>query len=348
MSAQLDKTDRRLLDAIQSDFPLEESPFLLLAQRLSISEPEVMDRLSLLKNSGIIRQISAIFDSASLGYQSVLLAFRLPEDRIEESARIISAHPGVSHNYQRDHAYSLWCTLTVPPESDLQTHAQTLANLARAERYLFLPAIRLYKIGVNFRMSEGLKDTPSVAPNKTYLPTPSGKKPPYTPLSHLDKEAICLLQKDLAITAEPFSRLAQESIFTAKELLQRARQYIHSGMMRRYAAILRHTRAGYGFNIMSVWPVPDTRAEEVGRILSEFPEISHCYQRPTAPDWPYSHFAMLHAKTECEAMDAIEHMKQSTGISDPCLLRSIREFKKFRVQYFSPDIPIWEALHLKK
>lgn len=348
MQTELSEIDRRLLDAIQSDFPLEERPFLLLGQRLAIGESDVLNRLKQLKDSGIIRQISGIFDSASLGYQSVLLAFRFPEGRIEESARIISAHPGVSHNYQRDHAYSVWCTLTVPPESDLQAHAGTLAALSEADQYLFLPAIRLYKIGVNFRMSDGPAEPDSPTPYAAISTTPSDRKPPSSPLSDLDKEAICLLQKDIAVTAEPFAQLAQESHFASRELLERARHYINSGMMRRYAAILRHTRAGFGFNIMSVWVVPETRSEEIGRILAGFPEVSHCYQRPTAPDWPYSHFAMLHARTESDAMAAIKRMKQSSNIHNPRLLRSIREFKKSRVQYFTPDIPNWEAKYIRK
>jgi DNA-binding Lrp family transcriptional regulator len=131
------------------------------------------------------------------------------------------------------------------------------------------------------------------------------------------------------------------------ELLEKARDFLASGMMRRYAAILRHREAGFTVNVMSVWRVPEERGEEAGRIMAEFAEVSHCYQRPTAPGWPYSHYAMIHARSEEEANGVVRRIAARTGLRDYALLRTVREFKKTRVKYFTPEIVEWGQKHLK-
>ncbi|MCL4459960.1 MAG: AsnC family transcriptional regulator [Chloroflexi bacterium] len=146
----LDLTDKRLLNVLQSEFPLCERPFKAIAERLHLSEAEVLERVRRLKESGLIRQISAIFDSRQLGYRSALVAMQVPEERLAEVAALISAHPGVSHNYRREHAYNLWFTLTVPPESNPQQVASGLAQQVGVERMMYLPATKAFKIGVNF------------------------------------------------------------------------------------------------------------------------------------------------------------------------------------------------------
>jgi DNA-binding Lrp family transcriptional regulator len=122
------------------------------------------------------------------------------------------------------------------------------------------------------------------------------------------------------------------------ELLEKARDFLASGMMRRYAAILRHREAGFTVNVMSVWRVPEDKAEEAGRRMAEFAEVSHCYQRPTAPDWPYSHYAMIHARSEEKAGGVVRRIESAVAVHDYMLLRSVREFKKTRVKYFTPDV----------
>jgi len=390
-SLPLDSTDRLLLDALQGAFPLCERPFEELGRRAGIEEAEAVRRVRELKDAGLIRWIGAIFDSAALGYRGALVALELPAGRIEAAAQIVSAHPGVSHNYQRDHVFSLWFTLTTPPGTDPQRHAAALAREAGAARYLFLPAVRLFKIGVRFAMGgqdefphgdfeaplpgtaeaqDGLKPALRTSPSSlksqasslksqsSTLSTQHSVLSPHSsalstqhsvpsPQSSVLRRAVLTLQEDLPIEPRPFETLATRAGMSVAELLEKARDFLASGMMRRYAAILRHWEAGFTVNVMSVWRVPEEKAEEAGRRMAEFAEVSHCYQRPTAPGWPYSHYAMIHARSEEEASRVVRQIAARTGLRDYALLRTMREFKKTRVKYFTPDIVEWGQKHLK-
>ncbi|MBI2864508.1 MAG: Lrp/AsnC family transcriptional regulator, partial [Chloroflexi bacterium] len=149
---ELDETDRRILNLLQSDFPLTGRPFAELGTRLGISETEAVERTKRLKESGIIRQISAIFDSRALGYESTLAAMQVPADRLDEVAAMVSEEAGVSHNYARNHPYNLWFTLTVPPGVDPQQALSAVAARVGVDKCLHLPALRVFKIGVRLDM----------------------------------------------------------------------------------------------------------------------------------------------------------------------------------------------------
>ncbi|HEY3723497.1 MAG TPA: Lrp/AsnC family transcriptional regulator, partial [Acidimicrobiia bacterium] len=109
----LDDVDRELLNALQWDFPVVSQPYAALGERLGLSEQEVLERTRRVKAAGILRQLSAIFDTRALGYSSALVAARIDPDHVDEAAAVISRHPGVSHNYKRNHSYNLWYTLAV-------------------------------------------------------------------------------------------------------------------------------------------------------------------------------------------------------------------------------------------
>jgi DNA-binding Lrp family transcriptional regulator len=106
------------------------------------------------------------------------------------------------------------------------------------------------------------------------------------------------------------------------------------GIMRRFSAVLYHRKAGFSANAMAVWRVPEERAVEVGLLMAENPWVTHCYQRPTFPDWQYTHFTMIHAQTQKECEQLTEELSQKTGITEYQLLYSTREYKKTRVRYF--------------
>src|SRR4051794_26559105 len=124
--ADLDDLDRELLNAVQWDFPLEPRPFATLAERLGVDEPTVRARVKKVKDAQVLRQLSAIFDTRALGYTSALVAAKVDGDRIDDAASFVSAHPGVSHNYKRNHAYNLWYTVAVPPGESIDDHIDVL------------------------------------------------------------------------------------------------------------------------------------------------------------------------------------------------------------------------------
>lgn len=328
----LDTTDRKLLNILQSDFPLVEDPFAAVGEQIGLDGSETRARTQRLHDRGIIRQISAIFDSRQLGYQSTLIAMEVPPERLDGVAAVVSQHPGVSHNYGRNHRFNLWFTMTVGPDVDLGQALADLAGRTAVETYRILPAIVTFKIGVNFDMGEGDAGLGGgsgfAGPAKVV--TEDGKKD----LSDADKQMVRELQNDLPIVERPFASMARRMGLSESELLGRAGELRQGGVMRRYSAVLRHRKAGFAANAMGCWVVPADRVAEVGPVMASFREVSHCYQRPTYPDWPYSLFTMIHGKSPEECSQVAAAIAGETNIQDYALLYSTKEYKKSRVKYF--------------
>jgi DNA-binding Lrp family transcriptional regulator len=340
-TATLNTIDAKLLNLLQDQFPLVPQPFEAIARELEVSEQEVIERIITLKTgeNKVIRQISAIFDSASIGYQSTLVAAKVDPAHLEKAAAIISEHPGVSHNYKREHAFNLWYTVTVGPDSrfGLEKTLEILHAKSGAISTRMLPAIRVYKIGVKFDVS-GESDL--LATKETELKKTAD---PNHVISDLDKSLIRVLQRDLPIVSRPFDSLAQAAGISVEQLLGACNDYLLKGWMRRFSAVLRHRSAGFGANAMTAWAVPAERCDEFGAFAATYAGVSHCYRRPTFEDWPYSLFTMIHgqAKEQCEAV--IADLKLKSGIDNYAILYSTQEFKKVRVQYFTPEIARWES-----
>ncbi|MEN6371375.1 MAG: AsnC family transcriptional regulator [Armatimonadota bacterium] len=324
----MDTIDRQLLNLLQTEFPLVPEPFNELGKRLKIGEGEVILRVQSLKDQGIIRQISAIFDSHALGYSSSLAAFSVPRERVEQVAEIVNAHPGVSHNYERDHAYNLWFTITVPPGTAPDAEVDRLAAQANPLAVRMFPTIRLFKIGVAFDMAGGKDGIDAAITQSTAV-----RQEPVE-LDEPDIAAVRALQRDLPVESRPFALLAARAGMKEDELIAKARMFLQLGAMRRYAAVLKHREAGYSSNAMAVWNVPKNMIEHIGPKLALHKAVSHCYERPTYPDWPYSVFTMIHGKSIEDCENAARELSNTTGITDYVLLYSGREFKKTRVLYY--------------
>ncbi|CDI04829.1 Lrp/AsnC family transcriptional regulator [Candidatus Nitrosotenuis uzonensis] len=326
--AQLDTLDKEILNEIQWSFPLVAEPYRELAIRFNIPVDEMKRRILAMKESGILRQLSAIFDTRRLGYKSSLVAMAIDSDKLDYVANQINRHPGVSHNYERNHEYNLWFTLATPPGSDLKTEVDKFSKLSGIRKVRLLPTIKLFKIGVKLDMVDDKK--------KQVAPTEEKKKIHETKFvpTEEDKEFIRQLQKDLPVIDRPFLPAAQNLGMTEVQVFEKLRHYEEIGVMRRYAAILRHRDAGFVANGMIVWRVPEDRIEQVGATLGSFPQISHCYQRPVYADWPYNVFSMVHCKSVSEAEDMAKEIQKHINVDDYRILFSSREFKKTRVEYF--------------
>ncbi|MFB5647081.1 MAG: Lrp/AsnC family transcriptional regulator [Candidatus Nitrosomaritimum yanchengensis] len=324
----MDNLDKELLNEIQWTFPLVTRPFDDIAKKFDTTPEIVKQRLKQLKEIGVLRQLSAIFDTRKLGYTSSLVAMEIEPDKLEYVANQINRHPGVSHNYERDHQFNLWFTLAVPPGSDLKTDLEKFNVLKGIKKVRMLPTLQLFKIGVKLDMVDEKKH--DVAPTEEKKQVKNAKFEP----TEEDKNFIRELQKDMDIIDEPFVKAAKNLGITENELFEKMKHYEEYGIMRRFAAILRHRQVGFTANGMIVWKVPDDRISEVGAVLGSFPQISHCYERPTYPDWPYNVFSMIHCKTHDEANEMAKTIQGQIHVDDYRILFSSREFKKTRVEYF--------------
>jgi DNA-binding Lrp family transcriptional regulator len=346
----LDDLDRELLNAVQWDFPLEERPFAVIAERLGVDEPTVRERIAKVKESGVLRQLSAIFDTRALGYSSALIAAKVDPDHIDDAAAVISKHPGVSHNYKRNHDYNLWYTVAVPPGDSLDEHIEVLHRESGSLVTRTLPTIKLYKIGVKLDMTGQTAADAKVEVLEHERPERKAEMPAPV-LSDLELATIRVVQHDLANVERPFAVYAEKisadlkRTVTEAEVLDVLRSLKERKLMRRFAAVMNHRSAGFKANAMGVWAVPESRLDEIGPQMAAFAAVSHCYRRPTYDDWPYSVFTMVHGRTarDCEA--TIEAIRTETGVDEYCLLWSIKEYKKVRLEYFTPEWDTWYAEH---
>jgi DNA-binding Lrp family transcriptional regulator len=337
----MDEHGKRLLNEIQAEFPLTSRPFRELGSRAGFDEAEVIARLAEYKRQRIVRQIGGIFDTRSLGYQSSLVAMRVHPERLEAAAEVVNGHPGVSHNYQRNHAFNLWFTIAVHPGGDLHWTVDRLHELAGADSTRVLPTLRLFKIGVQLDMEgkTGAERAES-ATGYTEAHRPAAGSAGLRPL---DVAVIRELQEDVPLIPEPYGPMAARIGIPEAELFAVAEHLKAQGYLRRMAGVLRHREAGFRANVMGVWAVPAERADAVGQIMGSFKSVSHCYLRPTYPDWPYNIFTMIHGHAPEDCQEIIGAMAEATGIAEYALLYSTKEYKKVRLRYFTPDLEAWEA-----
>lgn len=311
---------------MQKDFPLTEEPFAELGSRLGLSEQEVLDRAGQLRDKKIIRILGPVFNSRALNYQSTLVAMRVPEDRIEQAAQIITSHPGVGHNYQRDHQYNLWFTLAIRGDADLKEALREFGQQIQPEAMFELPAIKLFKIRLFFDMEgngNNSEDTLTTEP-----------QPVSVPLSDLERAVINQVQQQLPLINRPFDEMSQNAGVNVDEFLSVCRSLQERGIMRRFGASIEHQNAGFVANAMVCWEVPSSLVDEAGYKMAGFKEVTHCYERKTGPEWPrYNVFAMIHGNTDEQNKDTIARMSHDTGISEYEILSTVREFKKERVKY---------------
>jgi len=156
-------------------------------------------------------------------------------------------------------------------------------------------------------------------------------------MTEKDKLIIKALQEDLPLCPNPYAILASQIGISEEELLAAINNYLEQGILRRLGAVLQHQQAGFNCNVLVVWQVPAAEIARTGEILASFPEVSHCYQRPTYPEWPYNLYSMLHAKNSQEYEEIIARISQAVGIKQYLPLYSLKEWKKVSMRYFSAD-----------
>jgi siroheme decarboxylase len=338
----LSAQDKRLLNLMQGSFPLDTRPYAGVAADAGMTEEAVLGAVQRLLDARIIRQVTPIFDTRALGYGSMLVAAKVDPEHPWRAATIVNAHPGVSHNYLRNHEFNMWFTIAVEESSKLglQGTLDVLQELTGAESIRQLPTLKLFKIRMDLEM-EG--DTDALARSGVAEDPVELDKQPY---DERDREVIRATQGDLPVVPEPYAQAADRLGMGQDELVAHLAGMCERGILRRVAAILFHRRAGFSANGMGVWQVPEDRVLEVGPRMAAFRGISHCYQRPTYADWPYSIFTMAHgrSKEECDAiLDAVD--AEVDCIEARATLYSSTEFKKIRLLYFTDDFRAWEREH---
>ncbi|MDP2234226.1 MAG: Lrp/AsnC family transcriptional regulator, partial [Actinomycetota bacterium] len=241
--------------------------------------------------------------------------------------------PNVTHNYLREDHYNIWFTLIAPSDADIACILGEIAESTGIDDILDLPAIRLFKIKVDFDFT-GERAARAEAP-----PVITPAETEVVELTDDERDLARLLQADLPSGEHPFAELAAELQRRGVDVdeawvLERTRAWVDAGVSRRFGAALKHHQTGFSANAMGVWMCSEERVEEVGTVMASFKEVSHCYERPSLPQWPANLYTMIHGRSREECADVAERIREATGLEAPRLLYSTREFKKTSMCYF--------------
>lgn len=343
----LDAIDKALTTLMQEEVPLSERPFKDLGDKVGTTEADCLARVKSLKDRHIIRQIGVIFDSRNMGYKSSLVAMKAPPDKCDQVAAVVSEHPGVSHNYKRNHEFNIWFTIAVPPGQSLEKHIEAMHKASGAISTRIMQTLRLYKIGVKLDLTDEGRKTENL--------TQKEKAPVWNKLleepAHLSEEDIAYireLQEDLELVEQPYVEMAKRLGVPFSRLKEKTREMHDRGLFRRNAAILNHRKAGFKSNGMGVWRVDESEVDKYGEQFGQYRVVSHCYRRPVYEDWKYNLFTMVHGADDDECRHIIDQLSKDSGIKDYTVLFSTTEYKKNRVVYFpkGETYPDWcrEAL----
>lgn len=320
---------KNLLRVLQTEFRLQSQPFLPFARQFGVEEKEILESIQNLINSGKIRRIAATFESRALGYVSALAGVRVDPDFLESVAVFVSSNPGVTHNYERFHDFNLWFTITASSKGEIQEFLGRVQKQKGVQQVLELPVVEYYKLNVSLDPETGQN-----------VSRPSTKKPAVVErhsFSEAEKNLIRVVQREIPLRSRPFQLIGEKIGWAEETILETLREWKKEGIIRKIGAVLNHRRVGVSANAMVVWEVPPAKASQAGKIMAEIPQVSHCYRRVVYPEWPYSHYTMIHAANPESLHKIIQNISDSIDVRDYLILKSGREFKKVGMRYFEEE-----------
>jgi DNA-binding Lrp family transcriptional regulator len=327
----MDGLERRLLNEFQRDFPLVERPFVALADRLDTTEQWVLATLARRLEDGGVSRVGAIFRPGAIGV-STLAAMAVPEARLPTVAKLVSAHPEVNHNYEREHALNLWFVAAAEDADRLRRVLAAIQN-ETGIRVVSLPLLADYYVDLGFDLEGAAKPVPM----KTASSIAS------TIMNNRDRALVAALQDGLSLTTRPFATLALQAGWLGasggRQAIERVGQWIDAGIIKRFGVIVRHRALGFRANAMCVWDVPAHDVDRLGEALASEPGVTLCYRRRRAESgWPYNLFCMVHGRNriDVEARLAVLTARHGLATYPHAVLFSRRAFKQCGARYVEP------------
>lgn len=319
----------RLLNDWQHDFPLCADPFGVLAAATGLERSAVLRTLAQAQHDGRISRIGGVFAHGA-GGDAVLAAMAVPAERRDRVAALVSAHPGVNHNYLREHHYNLWFVMT-------GTHAEAVeAGVAALERATGLPALRLrmlrsYRIDLGFDLhgTTALRPMRRPAASPTANPSPGPLPAALWPLAQRVEAGLPLLER-------PFAAWGRETGMGEDAVMAQLQRWLAEGQLQRFGIVVRHHEFGFDANAMTVFDVPDDQVDVCGQALAEQAGVTLAYRRTRAHGWPYNLYAMVHGKNRSAVLTVIERVTQAAGLARHAraVLFSTRRFKQTGARRF--------------
>lgn len=317
--------DLRLLNDWQHGFPLCRDPFGVLAAQTGLEREQVLAQLQAAQHDGRISRIGGVFAHGS-GGDAVLAAMAVPPRWIEVVAATVSAHPGVNHNYLREHHHNLWFVMTGADRDAVE------AGVSGLEHATGLPAMRLrmvrpYRIDLGFDLRGDTARQPmrAIAAAASLVPVPCSQ----WPLARRVEDGLPLVER-------PYAQWADELGSNEDSVTGHIGQWLAEGRLKRFGVVVRHHELGFSANAMTVFDVPDEHVDACGQALAAQTGVTLAYRRARADGWPYNLYAMVHG-THREAVRAvIERVTHAAGLAvfPHEVLFSTRRFKQTGARRF--------------
>lgn len=344
-----EEKDNRLLLKLQQGIPLVSHPFAALGKITGQNGQQVLESVNRFFEQGKARRMGGVFDARRLGYRSMLCAVDLPEKDVDRLTKILVAHPGITHCYERSwpdelsrnlsggpagqgHVPNIWFTLAVNQQR-FDNDFTALSTALVPYNILQLPALRRFKIDVIFdpRHRKQREEFPGIT--KTADGEIHTKEFPV--FTEQEKAIVRILDNNMPRVVNPYEVIAENVGITSDELLVTLNNWKNSGILRRMAIVVYHHKLGFKANGMCVWPVEEKHINESGRRLAACREVTHCYQRPHAETFPYNLYAMIHDHSWQNVHQLFLNISEKTKLVNGRFLCSTREFKKTSMSYFS-------------
>lgn len=310
-AANLERTDRAIVNAFQGGFPVVETPFepaaaALCERGIAIRADDLHARIRALVEDDVLSRFGTLVDASAIGGQATLVAMAIPEKRFDAVAETVNDHREVAHNYERDHRLNMWFVLSVADPDRIEDVLVSIERKTGLDTYN-LPKVREFELEALFPvagpLSEGI-DLSDLGPDVT----PTHRET----LSSRERDLVIELQDGFSLTRTPYADIAAAIDAETEWVLRTIRRFLAEGRFRRVGVIPNHYELGYTENPMTVWNVPSSDIEAVGEAVGSLPFVTHCYERPRHEEiWPYNLFAMVHGHSVEEASERVDRVRDA-------------------------------------
>lgn len=320
-----------LLDRFQRDFPLCPRPYAVIAERLGLTEAQVIVALRRLQARGCVSRVGATLAPGRVG-AATLAALAVPSERLEAVAELVNGYREVNHNYEREHAVNLWFVVTAPSMERAQAVVREVERRAGCGQVLELPMIEAYCVDLGFSLGAGdATHRPAPAP----VPPSSFGHAPYA-LSMAQRAILAALQDGLPLTAHPYAEIGARCGMGEEKVIVELERLTREGVIARLGVIVRHRALGYRANAMVVWDVPNREVRAIGSEVARCDVVTLCYRRLRhLPHWPYNLYCMIHGTDREEVTAHIGELTARAGLEryPRAVLFSRRCFKQRGARY---------------
>ncbi|MGZ5265165.1 MAG: siroheme decarboxylase subunit beta [Caldimonas sp.] len=311
-----------LLNDWQHDFPIVDTPFATIGAACGVAAEPVIAAYRELLADGAISRIGGVWGAGAAG-AALLCAFAVPKERLEAVAALVSALPGVNHNYEREHRFNLWFVVTGRNATALDRSVDTLEAQTGC-RALRLRMQRAYRIDLGFDLRG--------ATAGRCRESAQGARP----IEPADEPLAALVEDGVPLLARPYETWGEALCLPGGWVRATLERWLREGTLRRFGVIVRHHEAGYRHNAMTVFDVADDIVDACGELLAGQRGVTLAYRRERADGWPYNLYCMVHGRDRPQVEAAIAAAIEGSGLRAcaSAVLFSRRRFKQSGARYF--------------